>query len=99
MAEKRAKDRVVLKLVGLHGLVYSEDESDFTESKAKSRDRFKELSEELKKAQSLPGLAAMWKDYYPEIKSLPDDWQTSLTELKDSLKHDFEEAAEKEPAE
>jgi hypothetical protein len=28
MAEKRAKDRVVLKLVGLHGLVYSEEESD-----------------------------------------------------------------------
>ncbi len=28
MAEKRAKDRVVLKLVGLHGLVYSEEEAD-----------------------------------------------------------------------
>jgi len=28
MAEKRAKDRVVLKLVGLHGHVYSEEESD-----------------------------------------------------------------------
>ena len=28
MAEKRAKDRVVLTLVGLHGLAYSEDESD-----------------------------------------------------------------------
>jgi hypothetical protein len=28
MAEKRAKDRVVLKLIGLHGLVYSEDEAD-----------------------------------------------------------------------
>lgn len=26
MAEKRGKDRVVLKLVGIHGLVYSEDE-------------------------------------------------------------------------
>lgn len=26
MAEKRAKDRVVLKLAGIHGLVYSEDE-------------------------------------------------------------------------
>ena len=26
MAEKRAKDRVVLKLIGLHGLVYSEEE-------------------------------------------------------------------------
>lgn len=28
MAEKRAKDRVVLKLIGIHGLAYSEDEID-----------------------------------------------------------------------
>jgi len=28
MAEKRGKDRVILKLVGLHGYVYSEDEAD-----------------------------------------------------------------------
>ena len=28
MAEKRAKDRVILKLVGLHGLLYSEEEAD-----------------------------------------------------------------------
>lgn len=28
MAEKRAKDRVILKLISLHGLAYSEDESD-----------------------------------------------------------------------
>ncbi len=28
MAEKRAKDRVVLKLIGLHGDVYSEEEAD-----------------------------------------------------------------------
>ena len=28
MAEKRAKDRVVLKLIGLHGMVYSEEESE-----------------------------------------------------------------------
>lgn len=28
MAEKRAKDRVVLKLIGLHGQVFSEEESD-----------------------------------------------------------------------
>lgn len=33
MAEKRGKDRVILKLIGLHGLVYSEDEADeFKES-------------------------------------------------------------------
>lgn len=36
MAEKRAKDRVILKLVGLHGLLYSEDEADdFKDSTAK----------------------------------------------------------------
>lgn len=28
MAEKRAKDRVILKLLGLHGEVYSEEEAD-----------------------------------------------------------------------
>lgn len=40
MAEKRAKDRVILKLIALHGLVYSEDEADdFRESAPKSNDR------------------------------------------------------------
>lgn len=34
MAEKRGKDRVILKLIELHGLVYSEDESEeFGESR------------------------------------------------------------------
>jgi hypothetical protein len=28
MAEKRAKDRVILKLIGIHGLIYSEEEAD-----------------------------------------------------------------------
>jgi hypothetical protein len=28
MAEKRGKDRVILKLAGIHGLVYSEEEAD-----------------------------------------------------------------------
>jgi hypothetical protein len=37
MAEKRAKDRVILKLVGLHGDVYSEEEADeFKNQKPKS---------------------------------------------------------------
>ena len=59
MAEKRAKDRVILKLVGLHGMVYSEDESDdFKPQEAavkKSGDSFggplkkMELKEELRK--------------------------------------------------
>ncbi len=36
MAEKRAKDRVVLKLVGMHGLAYSEEESDDFKPKAEA---------------------------------------------------------------
>lgn len=31
MAEKRAKDRVILKLIGLHGYIYSDDELEDTE--------------------------------------------------------------------
>ena len=39
MAEKRAKDRVILKLVGLHGDAYSEIEADeFSESKPSKED-------------------------------------------------------------
>jgi hypothetical protein len=38
MAEKRAKDRVILKLIELHGLLYSEEEADeFKESAAGER--------------------------------------------------------------
>ncbi|MGY2048863.1 trna delta -isopentenylpyrophosphate transferase [Methylobacterium sp. JK268] len=40
MAEKRGKDRVILKLVGLHGLLYSEDEADeFKEANADAQER------------------------------------------------------------
>jgi len=35
MAEKRAKDRVILKLIGLHGLAYSEEEADDFKQSAK----------------------------------------------------------------
>ena len=39
MAEKRAKDRVILKLIGLHGLAYSEEEADdFKASNGGNRD-------------------------------------------------------------
>ena len=36
LAEKRAKDRVILKLVGLHGLPSSEEEADEFKSSAAS---------------------------------------------------------------
>jgi hypothetical protein len=40
MAEKRAKDRVILKLIELHGLVYSEEEADeFKQERPDQTDR------------------------------------------------------------
>lgn len=39
MAEKRAKDRVILKLIGLHGDVYSEDEAIEFEEEVKAQEK------------------------------------------------------------
>jgi hypothetical protein len=44
MAEKRAKDRVILKLIELHGLVYSEEEADeFKNSRPAAPDQHAEV--------------------------------------------------------
>lgn len=58
MAEKRAKDRVTLKLIGLHGLVYSEEEMQ--EPKSQPADdhtaHATELISELKRWKQASGL-------------------------------------------
>ena len=47
MAEKRAKDRVILKLLGIAGDMYSEDEADeFKEKKQEKTDFEKDASKE-----------------------------------------------------
>jgi hypothetical protein len=61
MAEKRAKDRVVLKLAGIHGLVYSEDEMPpevDTRGKAAPDDKPKPISA----AEQKRGLEAIEAD-------------------------------------
>lgn len=93
MAEKRAKDRVILKLIGIHGLVYSEDEGDFTQSKAKSREPFKQLQADLRGCRNLKELAAFWgnPEVQAQIKALPTDWRDDLTAEKDQMKSDLQE--------
>lgn len=65
MAEKRAKDRVVLKLVGIHGLVYSEDEADdFKEPRTtdqRSEVGKREVVNQRQQAETKPSSAAMKK--------------------------------------
>lgn len=99
MAEKRAKDRVVLKLVGIHGLVYSEDELSSgpngeanddtpTKPKAQSRDMYAEMQAEIDACATLDDLVLLWgsKAFQTELKRQPADWQLQLTERKDQLK-------------
>lgn len=64
MAEKRAKDRVVLKLVGIHGLVYSEDEMPGDEHR--SADQRPEAGRREVANQSSPAwtedMESLWKE-------------------------------------
>lgn len=54
MAEKRGKDRIILKLIGLHGHVYSEEEADdFKEAKQKEVKSDKNRPKSEKKTQDL----------------------------------------------
>jgi hypothetical protein len=81
MAEKRAKDRVILKLVGIHGLVYSEDELDQTRNdntpharkssaQLKREDQWTALTErahqDMLDIKGVVGLNTLWKDYIAE---------------------------------
>lgn len=65
MAEKRAKDRVILKLVGLTGLAYSEDEAD----------DFKASNPTTPTEKNPPGIAAFRqeaREFYRELYACTD---------------------------
>ena len=95
MAEKRAKDRVVLKLVGLHGHVYSEEESDDFKPAAKSSASLKkegswealkaELDSDFADCHSTVALARLRADY--REKALDNRWPKAWLE---ALKNEFD---------
>lgn len=61
MAEKRAKDRVILKLIGLHGLAYSEDEADeFKGAPPPGKTPADNLIEQAGEAQTITQLKEWW---------------------------------------
>lgn len=98
MAEKRSKDRVILKLIGIHGLVYSEDEFDepppapkFAEqpepmSNTAAKEHWKTISEAMFKATTLKQLQGVWQRHYPVYQTLPESLQAELRQWKDDLK-------------
>ena len=98
MAEKRAKDRVVLKLVGLHGLVYSEEESDDFKpvaapakssaslKKAGSWEALKaELDNDFADCHSVVSLGRLRADY--REKAINQQWPKAWLE---ALKNEFD---------
>lgn len=95
MAEKRAKDRVILKLVGLHGDVYSQDEAE-------------EFNFAQFEAQITGQLGKDYFEWKRRISKFPvrgknedrDNWEHRanefLTEWRDSLKAFAKKATEDE---
>lgn len=68
MAEKRGKDRVILKLIGLHGIAYSEEEADaFTPPK--NEDAAPDESTVLFLAKARKEIAA-----FKDVQAMTDWW-------------------------
>lgn len=93
MAEKRAKDRVILKLAGIHGLVYSEDEMPSEvarreEAPSQQQQQQKPASSAEQKRQ----LAEIDKDLLDchseaDVKRCADIWQSIST--RDGWSRDY----------
>jgi hypothetical protein len=66
MAEKRAVDRAILKLLGIHGFVYSEDEVD--NSDVESLDKIKETAWKLRKLETNKERNDLWSKLSPALK-------------------------------
>ena len=84
MAEKRAKDRVILKLIGLHGLAYSEEEADdFKASGGGNRDITYGIGTQ---AADPPNLDLMtpWNEVEAEFTD-PKEYLEALTEKLESV--------------
>lgn len=94
MSEKRAKDRVILKLIGIHGLVYSEDEmasgTAAEEAPAppkqlvkESRAADKDIRVEVDACATVADLEMLWrsKPFQAEFNKLHTTYRDGVIEL------------------
>lgn len=79
MAEKRGKDRVILKLIGLHGLVYSEEEMDeqpprqqLQQVEPPNKERLLAEIQKMTEDGDMAVLRSWGKAAAPHIKTMPD---------------------------
>ncbi len=95
MAEKRAIDRCILKLLQIHGAVYSESEADefqdpgdgqkgrLMRSTQMARDVMKQLQDGLRNAADQEHLDEWRKAHKEQIRALPQDYAQQLSEEYD----------------
>lgn len=90
MSEKRAKDRVTLKLVGIHGLVYSEEESD----DFKASDTPNTVTGPAVKSSAALKRAGSWEELQADLHRDFGDCKSLVTLSK--LRADYRERAKTE---
>ena len=82
MAEKRAKDRCVLKLLDTHGAIYSEDEADDFRQQASEPPPLSvvaaALITSLKMAQSVDDLTVWTEENNPKIRKLAENEKQAI---------------------
>lgn len=84
MAEKRGKDRVILKLLNTHGYLYSEaefeaDEKPATLAKKDAKEVYLKLQRESREAATSRESFKQWlASNVDRVKLLPDDWQDTF---------------------
>lgn len=104
MAEKRAKDRVILKLIELHGLVYSEEEADEFKAGAPKSEPEPEIRANPEDRQEPPPLSPVEAELIKAIKAakainkvtdfmLAADTQEKLNSLPESIRNEIRDFA------
>lgn len=101
MAEKRAKDRVTLKLLNAHGAIYSDSEADDFEEpkngnvkyatlpKKDAKEIYTKMQAEIREWSSRDMGRAWMEANKDRIKVLPDDWQDILRLLCEEMLADL----------
>lgn len=85
MAEKRAKDRVILKLLGIAGDVYSEDEADKFKQKPQKSDFEKQAAAE--KAQQTKNINKAFKEGKKELPTVQTGKDILLRQYESSVEY------------
>lgn len=106
MAEKRGKDRVILKFLAAHGDVYSEEEAEDFKQAEKSRvssysikkdkpDLWPKLEQAVREANTVDDLTALWHETEDDAERWPKAWQDARWELFEARTEELrKEAAE-----